>query len=506
MRTSGILMHITSLPGEYGVGTMGKQAYEFVDFLKKAGQSIWQILPLTPTGFGDSPYQSCSTFAGNHYLIDLPTLVQEGLLTEQDLEGIRWNISEDKVDFGLLYNNRLKVLRAAYGRFTPGADYEAFCAENSSWLPDFALFMALKDKFGGKPWYEWEEKLKFRDPDAIWAARGELKEQISFFSFVQYLFFKQWTALHDYAQKSGITIIGDVPIYVPRDSVEVWSSPELFQMDEKLDPKAVAGCPPDAFSADGQLWGNPLYRWDAVAADGYSWWIRRLAAAGKLYDVVRMDHFRAFAGYWSVPFGDKTAKGGQWITGPGMDFISAVKEALPELKLIAEDLGYLTQDVLDLRDASGYPGMKVLQFAFDSREPSDYLPHTYTANSVCYTGTHDNMTTRQWLETGTPEMQQYATEYMRLSKEEGMVWGVIRTAMSSVSDTCVIPLQDYLDLGAEARMNFPGTTNSNWTWRAKDGMIVDALAEKIRHLTTLYARLGSQAPVESKETAAEAAE
>ena len=506
MRTSGILMHITSLPGEYGVGTMGKQAYEFVDFLKKAGQSIWQILPLTPTGFGDSPYQSCSTFAGNHYLIDLPTLVQEGLLTEQDLEGIRWNISEDKVDFGLLYNNRLKVLRAAYGRFTPGADYEAFCAENSSWLPDFALFMALKDKFGGKPWYEWEEKLKFRDPDAIWAARGELKEQISFFSFVQYLFFKQWTALHDYAQKSGITIIGDVPIYVPRDSVEVWSSPELFQMDEKLDPKAVAGCPPDAFSADGQLWGNPLYRWDAVAADGYSWWIRRLAAAGKLYDVVRMDHFRAFAGYWSVPFGDKTAKGGQWITGPGMDFINAVKEALPELKLIAEDLGYLTQDVLDLRDASGYPGMKVLQFAFDSREPSDYLPHTYTANSVCYTGTHDNMTTRQWLETGTPEMQQYATEYMRLSKEEGMVWGVIRTAMSSVSDTCVIPLQDYLDLGAEDRMNFPGTTNSNWTWRAKDGMIVDALAEKIRHLTTLYARLGSQAPVESKEPAAEAAE
>ena len=506
MRTSGILMHITSLPGKYGVGTMGEQAYKFVDFLKKAGQSTWQILPLTPTGFGDSPYQSCSTFAGNHYLIDLPTLVRDGLLTEQDLEGIRWNISEDKVDFGLLYNNRLKVLRAAFARFTPGADYEVFCAENSSWLPDFALFMALKDKFGGKPWYEWEDKLKFRDPDAIWASRGELKDQIAFFSFVQYLFFKQWTALHEYAGKNNITIIGDVPIYVPRDSVEVWSSPELFQMDEKLDPKAVAGCPPDAFSADGQLWGNPLYRWDVVAADGYSWWIRRLAAAGKLYDVVRMDHFRAFAGYWSVPFGDKTAKGGQWITGPGMDFITAVKDALPELKLIAEDLGYLTQDVLDLRDASGYPGMKVLQFAFDSREPSDYLPHTYTACSVCYTGTHDNMTTRQWLETGTPEMQQYAKEYMRLSEEEGMVWGVIRTAMSSVSDTCVIPLQDYLDLGAEARMNFPGTTNSNWTWRAKDGMITDVLAEKIHHLTTLYARLGSQAPQELVEPTAEAAE
>lgn len=501
MRTSGILMHITSLPGQYGVGTMGRQAYKFVDFLKKAGQSYWQILPLTPTGYGDSPYQSCSTFAGNHYLIDLPMLMEEGLLKEEDLEGIQWNVTEDKADFGLLYNNRLKVLRQAFQRFTPDGAYETFCAENSSWLPDFSLFMALKAKFGGKPWYQWEEKLKFRDPDAIWEARGALKEEISFYSFVQYVFNKQWTALHAYANKNGVYIIGDVPIYVPRDSVEAWSSPELFQMDEKLDPKAVAGCPPDAFSADGQLWGNPIYRWDVVAADDYSWWIRRLAAAGKLYDVVRMDHFRAFAGYWSVPFGDKTARGGQWITGPGMGFISAVKKALPDLKLIAEDLGYLTQDVLDLRDQSGYPGMKVLQFAFDSREPSDYLPHTYTANSVCYTGTHDNMTTRQWLETGTPEMRRYATEYMRLDEQEGLVWGVIRTAMSSVSDTCVIPMQDYLDLGGEARMNFPGTTNSNWTWRAKDGMITDALAQKIYQLTALYARLGNQAPQEPASAA-----
>ena len=335
MRSSGILMHITSLPGKYGVGTMGEQAYKFVDFLKKAGQSNWQILPLTPTGFGDSPYQSCSTFAGNHYLIDLDALVKQGLLKQEELDGIRWNVTEEKADFGLLYNSRLKVLRLAFGRFTPDAGYEAFCTENGSWLPDFALFMALKNKFGGKPWYQWEEKLKFRDPDAIWAARGELKEEISFYSFVQYLFFQQWNALHEYANENGISIIGDVPIYVPRDSVEAWSSPELFQMDEKLDPKAVAGCPPDAFSADGQLWGNPLYRWDVLAADGYSWWIRRLEAAGKLYDVVRMDHFRAFAGYWSVPFGDETARGGQWITGPGMDFISAVKKALPELKLIA---------------------------------------------------------------------------------------------------------------------------------------------------------------------------
>ena len=492
MRTSGILMHITSLPGKYGVGTMGRQAYDFVDFLKKAGQSYWQILPLTPTSYGDSPYQSCSTFAGNHYLIDLERLMEDGLLTQEDLQGITWNVTDDQADFGLLYQNRLKVLRAAYSRFTPGKDYTCFCTENSNWLPDFTLFMALKDKFGGKPWYEWEHKLKFRDPDAIWQARNQLKEEIAFFTFVQYLFFRQWDALHAYANRNNISIIGDVPIYVPRDSVEAWSSPELFQMDAELNPTAVAGCPPDAFTADGQLWGNPLYRWDVLAADGYSWWIRRLAAAGKMYDMVRMDHFRAFAGYWSVPFGDATARGGKWVTGPGLHFIDAVKQGLPQLKLIAEDLGYLTQDVLDLRDASGYPGMKVLQFAFDSREPSDYLPHTYTRNSVCYTGTHDNMTTRQWLKTGTPEMQRYASEYMRLTPEEGMVWGVIRTAMSSVSDTCVVPLQDYLDLGAQARMNFPGTTNSNWTWRVKDGMITDALAEKIHHLTALYARLGTQ--------------
>ena len=495
MRSSGILMHITSLPGPYGVGTMGKQAYKFVDFLEKSGQSCWQILPLTPTGYGDSPYQSCSTFAGNHYLIDLDTLVEDGLLTKADLTGIQWNTTEERADFGLLYKNRLKVLRLAFGRFVPDENYRDFCTKNGSWLPDFALFMALKEKFNGKPWYDWDEPLKFRQADAIWQARLEQKEEIAFFSFVQYLFFKQWNALHAYANKHNVTIIGDVPIYVPLDSIEAWSNPELFQMDERLNPIAVAGCPPDAFTEDGQLWGNPLYRWQAHAADGYSWWIRRLTAAGKLYDVVRMDHFRAFAGYWSVPFGDPTARGGKWITGPGIGFIEAVKKALPKLKLIAEDLGYLTQDVLDLRDESGFPGMKVLQFAFDSREPSNYLPHTYTACSVCYTGTHDNMTTRQWLETGTKEMREYATQYMRLSAEEGPVWGVIRTAMSSVSDTCVTPLQDYLNLGAEARMNFPGTTSSsNWTWRLKDGLLTDALAEKIRDLTVLYDRLGSQKP------------
>ena len=493
MRESGILMHITSLAGPYGVGTMGKQAFAFVDFLEKAGQSCWQILPLTPTGYGDSPYQSCSTFAGNHYLIDLENLIEEGLLEKAELEGIQWNWIETKADFGLLYNNRLNVLRKAYARFQGCEAFDRFCAENGSWLPDFALFMALKDKYQGQPWYSWEDKLKFRDPDAMWNVRQELKEEIRFYCFVQYLFYKQWNALRSYATSKNIRIIGDVPIYVPLDSVEVWSSPELFQLDESLNPVAVAGCPPDAFSADGQLWGNPLYRWDLLEQDNFSWWIRRLGAAGKLYAMVRLDHFRGFEAYWSVPYGDNTAKNGKWIKGPGMSFMNALKEQLPELSFIAEDLGFLTQEVLDLRDNSGFPGMKVLEFAFDSREPSDYLPHTYTQNTVCYTGTHDNMTMRQWFETASPEAVAYAKEYMTLNEQEGLVWGTIRTAMASVSDLCVIQMPDYLNLGGEARMNFPGTlSDANWTWRVQDGAINDTLAGRIYGLTKLYGRLGEE--------------
>ena len=491
MRESGILMHITSLPCAYGVGTMGKAAFDFVDFLHEAGQKYWQILPLTPTGYGDSPYQSCSTFAGNHYLIDLDLLVEEGLLEKADFENIRWSERADKTDYGHLYNNRLAVLRKAYARFQGGADFDTFCMESSSWLPDFGLFMALKGKFNGQPWYRWEKGLKFRDPDAIWAVRQELNAEIRFYYFVQYLFFKQWNALRAYAHKNGISIIGDVPIYVPHDSVDVWSNPELFQMDENLDPTDVAGCPPDAFTEDGQLWGNPLYRWDLLEQDGFGWWLRRLEAAGNLYDVVRMDHFRGFEAYWAVPYGAPTAKGGKWNKGPGMAFINAVKKGLPKLKLIAEDLGFLTQEVLDLRDESGFPGMKVLEFAFDSREPSESLPHTYTQNTVCYTGTHDNMTMRQWFDTAAPEAVAYAKEYMALTETEGLVWGTIRTAMASVSDLCIIQLQDYLDLGGNARMNFPGTCDgTNWTWRAEDGMITNALAKRIYSLTKLYGRLG----------------
>lgn len=493
MRESGILMHITSLPGPCGVGTMGKYAFAFVDFLKRAGQHYWQILPLTPTGYGDSPYQSCSTYAGNYYLIDLPMLVEEGLLRSEEITAIDWCSRSDKVDFGTLYNNRSRVLRIAYSRFRDWDGLEAFSQENQNWLYDFAIYTALKGKYQGKPWYEWEDGLKYRNPEAMGVVWHELKDEINFVCFTQYLFFRQWNALRQYAHDNGVRIIGDVPIYVPYDSVDVWKNPEYFQLDEGLRPTAVAGCPPDAFSADGQLWGNPLYRWDHLQQTGYGWWLDRLAAAGRMYDVIRIDHFRGFEAYWAVPFGDNTARNGRWIKGPGMDFIGTIKDKLPYLRFIAEDLGFLTQEVLDLRDASGFPGMKVLGFAFDSREPSDYLPHTYPRNSVCYTGTHDNMTMRQWFDTASADAVAYAKEYMALTEREGYVWGTVRTAFSSVSDLCVILMQDAMDLDARARMNFPGTqTTNNWTWRAGMDVFDPDLADRLYSMTKLYGRLGDQ--------------
>ncbi len=493
MRESGILMHITSLPGPYGVGTMGKHAYAFVDFLKEAGQSCWQILPLTPTGYGDSPYQSCSTFAGNYYLIDLDTLIEEGLLKKSEVEGIQWCRREDKADFGLLYNNRLKVLRLAYDRFDGGKEFEAFCAENRDWLEDFALFMALKTQNNGKPWYQWEDDLKFRDVDAIDDARVALAEEIRFHSFVQYLFRKQWFALRDYAHENGVKIIGDVPIYVPLDSADVWTNPELFQLDEELDPIDVAGCPPDCFSEDGQLWGNPLYAWERHAKTDFAWWTRRMAAAGKLYDIVRLDHFRGFEAYWAVPYGDKTARNGKWVKGPAMDFVNALKRELPDLKVIAEDLGFLTQEVLDMLAGSGYPGMKVLQFGFDAKAPSDYVPYNHVPNSVCYTSTHDSHTALQWLRETDADTLAYATEYMGLNEQEGLAWGIIRTAMASVSNLCMAQIQDYLEIGEEGRMNCPGIlSDCNWTWRAKCGTMTSVLAKRIHRLTVVYGRNATQ--------------
>ena len=490
MRKSGILMHITSLPNPYGIGTMGKCAYDFVDFLCRAGQSYWQILPISPTGYGDSPYQALSTYAGNHYLIDLDVLVEAGLLMPQETRSVDWGADEGRVDFGKMYAHRLTLLRKAYDRFQDAEALQEFITRQASWLEDYALFVALKEKFQGMPWHQWPQELLMRCPSALDSAREELKDTIAFHCFVQYLFFQQWTALRSYANGKGIRIIGDVPIYVPLDSADVWAESEFFRLDENRRPQLVAGCPPDSFSADGQRWGNPLYNWDAMKQTNYNWWIRRLKSAAGMYDVVRLDHFRGFESYWAIPAADPTAAGGWWEKGPGMDFVSAVQQALPELDFIAEDLGFVTPEVRQLLQDSGYPGMKVLQFGFDSREAGDYLPHAYIENSVCYTGTHDNMTLKQWLEEAGAEDVAYATEYLGLNPQEGFVRGMIRGCMSSGSKLCVVQLQDYLELGSQARMNFPGTlTSSNWTWRAGADMITDTLADKICAITRLYGRL-----------------
>ncbi len=490
MRKSGILMHISSLPGPYGIGNMGENAYDFVDFLEAAGQTYWQILPLSPTGYGDSPYQAFSTFAGNPYLIDPDALVEEGLLTRQELESFFWGSDPGRVDYGCLYENRYKLLKIAFDRFQPDEDFREFVASNRDWLEDYALFMTIKEAFDGSPWQSWPVGLMQRDPKTLDTYRAENKTKLNFRYFLEYTFFRQWKALRAYANSKGIRIIGDVPIYVPLDSADVWANPEIFQLDENSRPKMVAGCPPDSFSADGQLWGNPLYDWEKMKETGYSWWIRRLGAAARIYDVVRFDHFRGFESYWAIPAEAETAAAGDWQPGPGMDFIRAVQRALPELDCIAEDLGFVTQEVRSLQEQSGYPGMKVIQFAFDSRETGDYMPHSYPVNSVCYSGTHDNLTMAQWFDEASPEDVALARSYLGLNEQEGLVRGMLRACMGSVSKLCIVQMQDYLELGAFARMNFPGTlSSSNWSWRAEPGFITEELTSRIRELTARYARL-----------------
>ena len=489
MRKSGILMHVSSLPGPYGIGSMGKRAYAFVDFLKKAGQAYWQVLPLSPTGYGNSPYQSFSTYAGSPYLIDLDLLVEEGLLEKAEVEAVNWGEEEKRVDFGILYRERAKLLKAAFNRFAADEAYENFLEENAFWLPDYALFMALKDKFQGQGWQNWSVSLMMRLPSVLESCRKELSEQIRFVYFQQYLFFRQWNALHAYANSQGIQIIGDVPIYVPLDSADVWAEPKLFQLDGSYRPRVIAGCPPDAFNADGQLWGNPIYDWEKMKQTGYAWWIRRMEAAARMYDVIRLDHFRGFESYWAVPAGSLTAAAGSWQKGPGMDLISALQKALPHLNCIAEDLGYMTPEVRQLQLDSGYPGMKVLQFGFDSREDADYQPHTYPVHSVCYSGTHDNPPLALWLEEALPADVEMATKYLGLNGQEGIIPGLIRGCMASVSDLCVIQMQDYLELGAGSRMNCPGFLGDNWLWRAEEGVCTDELALRILEMTKRYGRL-----------------
>ena len=490
MRTSGILMHISSLPSPYGIGTMGKEARKFVDFLDKAGQTYWQILPICPTSYGDSPYQSFSSFAGNPYFIDLDYLCKDKLLTKKECLSYEWGENPEFVEYGTLYENRFPLLKKAYQRFKKAlpADFADFCEKNSDWLDDYALFMALKDANGGVAWFEWEKDLKLRKPSAIEKAKEEFADDVEFWKMLQYLFFKQWTELKAYANEKGIQIIGDVPIYVAGDSADVWANPGQFYLDENLDPIDVSGCPPDAFSDDGQLWGNPLFRWDAMKKDGYTWWTKRIKAMSELYDVVRIDHFRGFDSYYAIPAKDKTARNGEWREGPGMDLFNVLEKKLGRLNIIVEDLGYLTPSVKQLLKDTGFPGMKLIQFAFDSREESDYLPHTYQKNCVVYTGTHDNDTIMGWFKTAPKESVKYAKEYLRLNKEEGYNWGTMKAVWGCVGDMAIVPMQDILGIGSEGRMNTPSTLGMNWKWRAVDGQITSALAKKVCKNMEIYCR------------------
>ena len=488
-RKSGVLMHISSLPSPWGIGTFGREAYAFADFLRASGQTYWQLLPLGPTGYGDSPYQSFSTFAGNPYFIDLALLEEDGLLEAAEYTEIDWGEDPARTDYGKIYENRFSVLRQAFRRGWPRdrEAVEAFASENP-WLPDYALFMALKEHFAGQSWLSWPEDIRLRRPEAMDRYREALREEIDFHSYLQFLFFRQWDALRDYIHAQGLKIIGDIPIYVAMDSADVWSAPEYFQLGEDCVPKSVAGVPPDDFTEDGQLWGNPLYDYDRMKAEGFGWWIRRVGGAGKLFDVIRIDHFRGIESYWAVPYGAATAKGGTWRKGPGMDLVGAITGWFPELQIIAEDLGYLTPAVKELLKDSGLPGMKVLEFAFDSREPSDYLPHTYDKNCVCYVGTHDNETVMEWRDSAAPEDYANAVDYLGLHEAEGIHWGMIRGGMSSVADTFVVQMQDILGLGAESRMNTPGKEQGNWQWRLPAGSLTKDLAERLHRTTRRYGR------------------
>ena len=488
-RSSGILMPIFSLPSPYGIGTLGKAAYDFADFLAEAGQHYWQMLPLGPTSYGDSPYQSFSTFAGNPYFIDPDLLVEDGLLTKQEVKAYRWGSDPRHVDYGAVYNSRLKLLSKAKKRGweRDREEVTAFVAENARWLPDYALFMALKRHFGMKPWQEWpDEAVRLHEPAALARYRELLREDVELFTYIQFLFFRQWTALKSYINSLGIGIIGDLPIYVAMDSADVWAEPENFQLDDRCVPTEVSGVPPDYFSADGQLWGNPLYDWPTHKATGFAWWKQRMKHATSIYDVVRIDHFRGFESYYSIPAGNKTAAGGHWEKGPDRDFIHAMHEALGEGGIIAEDLGYLTPEVKAMLAESGYPGMKIMQFAFDSRESGNYLPHTYPRNSVVYTGTHDNVTTEGWRTNASPEDVAYACRYLRC-KPEDLTEAMICACLASVSDMAIIPMADWLHLGAEARINTPSTQGSNWQWRLNQPLPPD-LAGHIAALTDLYER------------------
>ncbi|MCR5012210.1 MAG: 4-alpha-glucanotransferase [Lachnospiraceae bacterium] len=492
MRGSGILLPVTSIPSKYGIGCFSKEAYEFVDFLASAGQKYWQVLPMGPTGYGDSPYQSFSTFAGNPYFVDVEEFIEKKWISRKDCESRDWGDDPENVDYEKVYKNRFKILKKAFlkSRISEDKEFIKFTKENKFWLDDYALFMALKENFKGKSFMYWPDEIRKHSKSAIkkYAEDPKYSDELMCYKFIQYFFYKQWFELKDYANEKGIKIIGDIPLYVAYDSADTWSNPELFQLDDNNDPIGVAGCPPDYFSATGQLWGNPLYDWDYHKKSGYAWWISRLKMCFSLYDVVRIDHFRGFESYYNIPYGDATAEFGHWEKGPGYDFFAAVKKALGKKEIIAEDLGYLTPAVFKLVDKTGFPGMKVLQFAFDCNEENNYLPHNYNKNCVVYTGTHDNDTTIGWYESAGAKDKKFARDYMGIKSAKNFNYSLIRHAMMSVADTAIIPMQDYLGLGSSARINTPSTLGGNWCWRMKPDAYTKNLAETIKEMTVLYGR------------------
>lgn len=496
-RAAGVLVHPTSLPSPYGVGAFDETGTTLLETLAAAGMKYWQLCPLGPTGFGDSPYQCFSSFAGNPYLIDPAALLRAGLLQEADVAPLR-GLSSSQVDYGALYERKRPLLFRAHATWTkdraralPYGDFAAFRKAQAVWLPGYSLFSALKDHFNGQPWWEWPEDVRSLAAAQKSARRNAVAERAEAYEFIQYLFFGQWSQLRQRAAAMGIQIIGDTPIFTALDSADVWASPHLFQLERKtFRPTAVAGVPPDYFSADGQLWGNPLYDWPAHAADGYRWWLERLRANFALYDIVRIDHFRGFEAYWSVPAGSATARTGRWVEGPGLDFFKAVRQALPDAKLIAEDLGLLTPATIALREGTGLPGMAVLQFAFGGGADNLYLPHNIRANTVIYSGTHDNDTTVGWYASVDEKTRDHVRRYFRINGKE-IAWDFVRAAYASTANLAIVPLQDLLSLGSEARFNMPGKSQGNWTWRYRPEQLRnlrDQSAAYLRELATLYGR------------------
>lgn len=492
-RGAGILLSISSLPSRFGIGCFSKEAYSFIDDLEAAGQKYWQLLPLGPTSYGDSPYQSFSTFAGNPYFIDPVSLIEEGWLTEEDCAAFDFGEEETKVNYEKIYHSRFQLLRKAFyqSNIAENSEFKSYVKENEDWLRDYSLFMAIKDANEGRSWTEWEEDLRLRKQEALEASGEKYKEECLFYQFLQFEFAKEWLRVKEYANEKGISIIGDLPIYVALDSSDTWANPELFKLDKDMAPSVVAGCPPDAFSAEGQLWGNPIYDWGYHERTGYEWWLKRIKHCLTLYDVVRIDHFRGFDEYYEIPFPAENAMKGEWEAGPGLKLFTKAKEELKDINIIAEDLGFLTDSVLALVENTGFPGMKVLQFAFDAREESDYLPHNYTKNSIVYTGTHDNDTTLSWYESLPKEDREYLHAYLNLGETvspEEVTWELIRASYSSVSNVAIIPMQDILTLDGEARMNRPSILGGNWEWRMKKEAFTPEIQERLNKMVKTYRR------------------